>query len=377
VRRRSLVFDALLAVVVLAAAQAEAWLGTPFVTHRQGPLWAQATGYGIAAVALAFRRLRPLPSVLTVCGVLALQFVVFGSPEGQAVFVLPLVVAYTVANEEDRRRALWGLAAVLGLGLVWIAFDPVDTTWVQRLQGLAWLSPWLAARLLGAYRRTRRSYVQGLVRAREEKALTAVAEERTRIARELHDVIGHSVSVMTVQASAVRRLMRPDQARERAALETVEATGRAALAEMRRMVGVLRSRDSEPDLAPPPTLDDLDRLIESVRAAGLRVDLRSEGTVGPLPSGLDLAAYRLVQEALTNTLRHAHASRAEVLLDYRDDALAVTVRDDGVGPGPSPSAGTGLLGLAERVAVYGGRLRTGRAAGGGFELLAELPLGAR
>jgi signal transduction histidine kinase len=228
--------------------------------------------------------------------------------------------------------------------------------------------------LLGAYLRTRRLYAQGLVREREERALTAVAEERNRIARELHDVVGHSVSVMTVQASAVRRLMRPDQAKERAALETVEAAGREALTEMRRMVSVLRSGDDTPNLAPPPTLDQLDRLVENFRQAGLDVVLQEEGEPVPLPPGLDLTAYRLIQEALTNTLRHARATRAVVLVSYRADCLHLSVRDDGQGPDGSPP-GTGLLGMRERVAVYGGTLSADGAEGGGFELCAELPLG--
>jgi signal transduction histidine kinase len=203
----------------------------------------------------------------------------------------------------------------------------------------------------------------------------AVLRERARIARELHDVVGHSVSVMTVQASAVRRLMRPDQEKERAALETVETAGREALAEMRRMVGVLRSGDAPPDLAPPPTLDQLDRLVDNFRRAGLEVFFETTGEPAPLPPGLDLTAYRLVQEALTNTLRHARASRAVVYIGYGDDCLVISVRDDGAGPDGSPP-GTGLLGMRERVAVYGGTLTTGVADGGGFELRAELPVTA-
>jgi signal transduction histidine kinase len=375
VRVRSLVFDALLALVVLVATQAEAWNGT-FSTHRQGPHWAEALAYGTAAAALAFRRVMPLGTVLTVCGAMALEFVVFGSPEGFGVAIPPAVAAYTVANREERSRALWGLATVLGFGVAWLAFDPMDTRAVQYVQGAVWLSPWVIAWLLGAYLRTRRLYVQGLVREREERALVAVAEERGRIARELHDVIGHSVSVMTVQASAVRRLMRPDQAKERAVLETVEATGREALAEMRRMVGVLRSGQDGPDLTPPPTLDQLDRLLENFRSAGLEVVLEPDGVAGPLPPGLDLTAYRLVQEALTNTLKHAHASRAVVRISYREDALLVSVCDDGRGPNRTLELGNGLLGMRERVAVYGGTLSTCAAEGGGYEMRAELPIEA-
>ncbi len=375
VTRRSFAFDVLLALAVLAVGQAEAWAGV-LATHRQGPHWAQALGYGLAAAFLVIRRVHPLRCVLLVSGALALEFALFGSPEGIGVLLPTLVAAYSVARYEERRRALTGLAAVLAMGVAWVVFDPLSTELADYLGACVWLSLWVIPWLLGAYLRTRRQYAEGLVREREERALTAVAEERNRIARELHDVVGHSVSVMTVQASAVRRLMRPDQAKERAALETVEAAGREALAEMRRMVGVLRSGDSPPDLAPPPTLSQLDRLVDEFRRSGLDVVLESEGEATPIPPGLDLTAYRLVQEALTNTLRHAHASRAVVRLGYRHDALLISVRDDGQGPSGSP-AGTGLLGMRERVAVYGGTLSAEGAEGGGFELRAELPLAAR
>jgi signal transduction histidine kinase len=284
-----------------------------------------------------------------------------------------MIAAYTVANNEERRRALWGLGTVLGLGLVWVGFDPVMTRPLQYIEGSGWLSPWVIAWLLGAYLRARRMYVQGLVREREERALTAVADERNRIARELHDVIGHSVSVMTVQTSAVRRLMRPDQAKERAALEIVEATGREALAEMRRTVGVLRSGHEAPNLAPPPTLGQLERMVENFRRAGLEVATESDGEAVPLPPGLDLTAYRLVQEALTNTLKHAQATRAVVHLSYRPDALLLSVCDNGRGPNGAAEPGNGLLGMRERVEVYGGALVVGAADGGGYELRAELP----
>jgi signal transduction histidine kinase len=279
-----------------------------------------------------------------------------------------------VANLEERRRALLGLAAVVALGLAWSLLDPVNLVLRQHLQGIAWISPWIIAWLVGALVRSRRLYVQAQTRERDERALTAIAEERNRIARELHDVIGHSVSVMTVQASAVRRLMRVDQAKERAALETVEATGREALAEMRRMVGVLRSASGAPDLTPPPTLEQLDRLVENFRTAGLPVDVETSGEPVPLPPGLDLTAYRLVQEGLTNTLKHAQATRAVVRVRYRPDVLVLSVCDDGRGPDDSAPPGNGLMGMRERVAVFGGRLTTGTAPGGGYELCAELPL---
>jgi signal transduction histidine kinase len=372
VTRRSVVVDASIAGALLAAGQAEAWTGFQS-THRQGPAWAQALAYGVAAALLLIRRARPLRCLVLVCAVLVVEFAVFGSPEGMALSLIPAVAVYTVADREDRPRALYGLAAVLFLGVAWMAFDPLIVRPVQYAQSSAWLSIWVIAWLLGALVRTRRLYAQGLVREREERALTAVAEERNRIARELHDVVGHSVSVMTVQASAVRRLMRSDQEKERAALETVEAAGREALAEMRRMVGVLRAGDAPPDLAPPPSLDQLDRLVDNFRRAGLGVEVQVTGLPVPVPPGLDLTAFRLVQEALTNTLKHGQADRAVVHIGYRDDELLISVRDDGRGPDGTPP-GTGLLGMQERVAVYGGRLTTGAADGGGFELQARLPL---
>jgi signal transduction histidine kinase len=154
-------------------------------------------------------------------------------------------------------------------------------------------------------------------------------------------VIGHSVSVMTVQASAVRRLMRPDQTRERAALETVEAMGREALAEMRQMVGILRSGDDAPNLAPPPSLRQLDAMVENFRRAGLEVATQLEGEVIPLPPGLELTAYRLVQEALTNTLKHAQATSAVVRVSYREDSLLLSVCDNGRGPAAGTAPGNG------------------------------------
>ena len=375
VTRRQWAFDVGLAAGIAVLTQVEAWDPHSFVTTRhQGPSAAMAAGYLVAAAALVLRRVRPLTCAAVVAGALSLQWLVFGSPEGLGVLAAPCVAAYSVAAYERRGRALPGLAMVLGMGLVWVGADPTEHSWTTRVQGLVWLSPFVIAWLLGAYRRTRRLYVEQLVREREERAATAVADERNRIARELHDVLGHSVSVMTVQASAVRRLLRGDQAKERAALETVESTGREALAEMRRMVGVLRQGDESPDLTPPPSLGNLDHLVENFRRAGLDVALDVHGDAVPLPPGVDLTAYRLVQEALTNTLKHAQASRATVLVVYREGALELVVRDDGRGGPVEESVGNGLIGMRERVGVYGGALVAGPVAGGGFELRAELPL---
>jgi len=180
--------------------------------------------------------------------------------------------------------------------------------------------------------------------------------------------------VMTVQASAVRRRLKPDQEQEREALEIVEQTGREALAEMRRLVGVLRRPEEAPALAPQPSLEHLDRLVSQARESGLPVELTVEGDPSQLPPGVDLTAYRLVQEGLTNTIKHARASRADVLVRYEDGAVEISVVDDGDGGGDGGGGGHGLVGMRERVAVYGGEIEAGPRAEGGYALRARLPV---
>ena len=209
---------------------------------------------------------------------------------------------------------------------------------------------------------------------REEKAQSAVAEERTRIAREMHDVVAHSMSVMVVQSQAAQRLLEGEQRAARQALGSIETTGRQALTEMRRLLGTLRRTDAELTLAPQPSLSRLEDLIEQVREAGLPVELRVEGEAASLPPGVDLSAYRIVQEALTNTLKHAKASHAKVVVHYRDDELVLEVTDDGAGNGNGGGSGQGVIGMRERVALYGGILKSGKKAGGGYGVRARLPL---
>jgi signal transduction histidine kinase len=206
-----------------------------------------------------------------------------------------------------------------------------------------------------------------------EAARRAVLEERRRIAVELHDIVAHSVSVMTVQVGAVRRRLTPEQERERDALVSVERAGREALTEMRRLVGLLQDGEDGPGYAPQPGLDSLDTLLENVRAAGLPVELLVEGTRQELPPGLDLSAYRLVQEALTNTLKYAGPARSWVRLCWDEDELRIEVANNG--RNTEPGTGYGHAGMRERVRLYGGRLESGPGGDGGYVVRAALPIG--
>ena len=211
----------------------------------------------------------------------------------------------------------------------------------------------------------------------DEQARAAVAEERASIARELHDIVAHSVSVMVVQATSARLELRPEQVAARTALESVEGTGRQALVEMRRLLGVLRADTAAPALAPTPSFDQLDSLLDAMRLSGLAVTLQVEGRRRPLDPGVSLAAYRIVQESLTNALKHAGATAARVSLGFREDGLRIVVDND-AGPASRgvtrSDAGHGLIGMRERVAMLGGELLVGPTERGGFRVCATLPL---
>jgi signal transduction histidine kinase len=372
--RRSWAFDAVVVAAVLVLGQLEVWTGAG-ATHRQGPAWAQALAYGVGALCLLGRRVRPLESLAGLAAVYVVEFALVGAPEGFGVQLPFTIAAYSVARWERRYPPWWALVVLGLLGSAWIVFDPMDRTWQDRAAAAGWVSTLLIAWLLGALVRSRLENVEERRLATTERAGRAVVEERYRIARELHDVVGHSVSVMTVQAAAVRRRLLPEQAAEREALLSVEEVGREALAEMRRIVGVLRASDEEASRHPAPGLADAPRLVEQIRAAGLPVELRVTGTPRTLAPGLDLTAYRLLQEGLTNALRHAASPRrAEVAIDFAPAAVHLAVRDDGRPLAAPAEPGHGLLGLHERVSAFGGALAAGPRPEGGFELLATLPL---
>jgi signal transduction histidine kinase len=239
---------------------------------------------------------------------------------------------------------------------------------------IAALAVGLAVRQLGFETDTLAARAAEAERTRDESARAAVAAERARIARELHDVIGHSISVMGVQAGAVRRVLPPELEREREALLGVERVGRDAVTEMRRLLGFLRPAEGLDDSAPTPTLERLDDLVAEMRRAGLAVDLVVEGELGDLSAGRTLTAFRILQEALTNTLKHAPGSHDEAMLRRSPEELVIEVRDDGAnGATASSEGGYGLLGMRERLALYGGTLEAGPQPERGYAIVARLP----
>jgi signal transduction histidine kinase len=352
----------------------------PSLTGAKGPVWVDvliALGF---YVPLFFRRRFPMAAPLTSVGVVAAtSFADAGFINNNfAAFITALGIACWFGLRPDRRQAIVGLAALQVTSVVLNLNDPHtsyagDYLWSAITFSVAWIIGFALGGRLRTTDVTRRLAEQAELE-REEQARLAVAEERARIARELHDVVGHSVSVMTVQASAVRRLLEPDQEKVRDALLVVEQTGRDALAEMRRMVGVLRRYEDAPELEPQPSLDHLDQLVAHTREAGLPVELRIEGTPAHLPAGIDLTAYRIVQEALTNAVKHARADRAEVVVRYANGTVELTISDDGRGGGDGGGSRHGLVGMRERVSVYGGELEAGPQPGGGFRLRATLPV---
>jgi signal transduction histidine kinase len=298
-------------------------------------------------------------------------------PSDFPIFLVALATVFLIGTRPERPQAIAGLATGIGVTAVVAHNDPLggvgNFVFVSVIVGVVWAVGFTLGRKLGEAAEARER-AERAEREREDQARLAVAEERARIARELHDVVGHAVSVMTVQAAGVRMLLKPELEREREALEVIERTGREALVEMRRMVGVLRRLDEGPELAPQPSLEQVGKLVEQARNAGLPVELHVEGEPVQLPAGVDLTAYRIVQEGLTNATKHSRAEHANVLIRYEDGHVEVAISDDGPGDGGGESGGHGLVGIRERVSVYGGELEAGPRPQGGFTLRARLPI---
>ncbi|MEU2259249.1 sensor histidine kinase [Streptomyces sp. NPDC019645] len=346
----------------------------------------------LLCLAVALRRRMPEKMLLLVAGIGVAQLALDVGPN-PADFAM-LVVIYTVAAHDGARWAshlalAGGLCAATLAQIRWP--EPGMSAGAKIFFTVVMTVPFALAWVLGDSLRTRRAYfaqleerAARLEKEREAQSKVAVAAERARIARELHDVVAHNVSVMVVQADGAAYVLdaAPDQARQ--ALETISSTGRQALAEMRRLLGVLRTGDAPEsgEYVPQPDVEQIKELVEQVRGSGLTVDFRIEGTPRPLPSGVELTAYRIVQEALTNTRKHGGPDAgASVRLVYFDDGLGLLVEDDGRGAahelyedGGADGRGHGLIGMRERVGMVGGTLDAGPRPGGGFRISALLPL---
>jgi signal transduction histidine kinase len=298
-------------------------------------------------------------------------------PFMNSLFPVGMAVAFLLGNVRDAARAALGLAVVLASAATIVYEIPGHSTTTQFFVPLEFGISWLAGFLLrGRAEQAEAAETRATLaeRERDAAARVAVAEERTRIARELHDIVAHAVSVMVLQVGAVRHQLPEALEEDKTALGRVENAGRTALAEMRRLLGAMRRDGDGVELGPQPGLDGLDALLEEVDRAGLAVRLHVKGDAFPLPRAIDLSVYRIVQEGLTNTLKHARASHADVTLRYHTDELEVEVADDGAGAATSNGLGHGLVGIRERVKIFGGEMSAGAAPTGGFVLSARLPL---
>ncbi len=353
------------------------------------PSWGRPKALGVAlgllsTVPVAWRARRPLTAFAIV--LFANGACIYAAvPHGAAFqpFVALTLTAYSVGSRAEGRRALWVppvllLASVPIFVAAWLHGQDSGNI----IPSLLWLvAAWAVGRVVRSWRHKNAALEAAnreLEEQRELQAQAAVAVERGRIARELHDVVAHNVSMIVVQAGAAARVLDGEQPDVRNALEVIASTGRETVDEMRALLGVVRSDDGPAALKPQPGLADLEQLVSGVREAGLPVTLRIEGSPRPLPPALDLSAFRIVQEALTNTLRHAGAARAEVTVRYEDGLVTLEIADTGHGPdgGPITGRGTGhgLVGMRERAAMLGGELEAARADSGGFTVRARLPV---
>jgi signal transduction histidine kinase len=369
-------FD-ILVVGVAAAAELEILL------RGLGPRWLLLPAVWLYTLPLLARRRWPLAAPLFVIGVqVVVSFLdVPGSVRENWGVVAYVLAFWVLGSANPLREAILGLLVGLA-GIVIVALEdsrvpPREAFSVAVYAALTWLAG--AALRRRGLRLTQAELRSAALEQDHRDAQAAVEEERARIARELHDVVAHSVSVMTVQAGAARMMLDTDPQRALAPLLAVEETGRQALDELRRLLCILRPDQADTGLVPQPGLDNLSDLVESVRATGLSVELVVDGSVRPVPPGLGLTAYRIVQEALTNTLKHATARQVSVLVDYRAQQLHVEVCDDGrtssaATPHADAHTGQGLAGMRERAALYGGDLHAGPGEHGGYSVRVDLPI---
>jgi signal transduction histidine kinase len=348
-------------------------------SFREGPLALNIAIMTAIALSFLWRRTKPVVTlVCTLTGLLVMATWLTEPPNMFAAILCLLSVSYSVGRHlSGRRSVLAGAAGGVAITVLALIFDPSDVFFPVTF---FWIVPWLAGRTIRNQTALARELAEKAERAtliHEAEQRRAIALERTRIARELHDVLAHNLSVMVVQAGAARRIVdrNPDQAVEVAQL--IERTGREALAEIRHLFGPVRRGEGEA-LSGPPSITRLDELARRARGAGLHVELSVVGDPVELPAGIDLAAYRIVQEALTNALKHAGGANATVTVGYEPNEVVLTIEDDGEGAREDyelsgSGGGHGLVGMRERAALYGGLVQAGRRRGGGFAVRARLP----
>ena len=372
-----LLVDVLVALPFVVVAQLTAWdVIADGGARFQGSHIVNAVLAAALTGLLVFRRRAPLPALAVMPLLGIAQAVYANASEFFGGFVPLVLLVFSIAVRESKQRSA-AATAYAAAGLVAIILVAPDLTLANELpfSGVVLLLAWG----LGRYLRTReRRAASAEARAADLEATreAMLEDERARIARELHDVIAHSVSVMVVQAGAARTLLNADVDSARGALLAVERSGRHALEEMRRLLGILRQDQRETELMPQPGLNAVRQLVDQVRAAGLPVKIDIEGEAVPLAPGVDLSAYRILQEALTNAIKHAGPASAEVRVAYRANEVELEVIDDGRGSNGTHQHGHGLIGMQERVELYGGRLDTGPNPGGGYRVRAWLPLEA-
>jgi signal transduction histidine kinase len=349
------------------------------LTREHTERWLVAAA--VNGIAVALRRRQPLGALAAVVIVQALAHDAAYDTDPLSPFLAELILMFTVAYELRFRPALLGYAIGLAYVVVDFSSGRIEQFAQAGAQSGFYLLAWTAGRALRGHEERRQAAERHVVRVeleREEQARAAVFEERARIARELHDAVAHSVSVMVLQAGGVRRLLGsdPSREREREALAGVEETGRQAVHELHRMLGILRRDDAGAALAPSPSLRRVAELVEQVRSAGLDASLSVSGEPLDLAPGIDMSAYRIVQEALTNALRYAPGATVGVTVTYGKE-LHLEVRDNGArvnGHAVTKGSGHGIVGMRERAALFGGELEAGPAPGGGFFVRARLPV---
>jgi signal transduction histidine kinase len=375
---RTYVVDVMIALL-LVAAMLEVLVGRNSPDAPHSTLWFVLPAIAILFLPIAARRLfsfAPAAHWLLAAGIAFIDWRLI--PFAISIFVVGLVAAFLLGNLRDPVQAGIGLALVIGGPATVVYRIPGHSTAELIFIPLEFAIAWVAGfALRERAEQAEAAEVRAAQAERERDAATriAVAEERVRIARELHDIVAHAVSVMVLQVGAVRHKLPETLAQDSDALRNVEQAGRTALAEMRGLLAAMRDGD-EAELTPQPGLDGLDSLLEEIGRAGLPVRLHVDGEPVALPRGIDLSAYRIVQEGLTNALKHARASNADVTVRYRPDELQIDVRDNGKGNSTSDGLGHGLVGVRERVKIYGGEMSAGTANGSGFILSTRLPLSA-